>query len=338
MKKIILTLAITAISALSFAQAKYTITGILPNENDNGKMVRLISLFEKTTLDSTTISNNTFKFSGSLDKDMLIAIASVEDGSKRGKSAFVILENGDINVTYSETGATASGTPTNDEYLEHNKNLGTFIEAEDMDGYVNAIFNITQKNITNPFGEYMLLSSNYYFENTQTRALLNATSKGFKETDLYKKMDEQLTKVEATDVGKTYTDIKGAGLDGVETALSDYVGKAEYVLVDFWASWCGPCRKEMPKVVEAYEKYKAKGLEIVGVSLDSDKAAWENGSEKLNITWPQMSDLGGWKSELAAAYGVNSIPMTLIIDKEGKIIARGLHGEDLQNKLAELFD
>lgn len=338
MKKIILTLAIATISALSFAQTKYTITGTLPNEGDNGKMVRLISLFDKTTIDSTTVSDKTFKFSGSLDKDMEIAITSVEDGSKRGKSAFVILENGDINVTYSETGAITSGTPTNDEYLEYNKNLGTFIEAQDMDGYVNAIFNMTQKHITNPFGEYMLLSSNFYFENAQTRALLNATSKKFKETEFYKNLDEQLSKVEATDVGKTYTDLKGKGLNDVETALSNYVGKAKYVLVDFWASWCGPCRKEMPKVVAAYEKYKEKGLEIVGISLDSDKASWEKGSEKLNITWPQMSDLGGWKSELAAAYGVNSIPMTLIIDKEGKIIARGLHGEDLQNKLAELFD
>ena len=113
-------------------------------------------------------------------------------------------------------------------------------------------------------------------------------------------------------------------------------GKGKVVLVDFWASWCGPCRREMPNLVETYAKYKGKNFEIVGVSLDQDGAAWKEAIKKLDMTWPQMSDLKFWQSEGAQLYAVNSIPHTVLIDGEGTIIARGLHGEELQAKIAEV--
>ena len=123
--------------------------------------------------------------------------------------------------------------------------------------------------------------------------------------------------------------------EGKTVKLSDYVGKGKVVLVDFWASWCGPCRREMPNLVETYAKYKGKNFEIVGVSLDQDGAAWKEAIKKLDMTWPQMSDLKFWQSEGAQLYAVNSIPHTVLIDGSGKIIARGLHGEELQAKIAE---
>ena len=119
--------------------------------------------------------------------------------------------------------------------------------------------------------------------------------------------------------------------------LSDYVGKGKVVLIDFWASWCGPCRREMPNLVEAYKQYKDKNFEIVGVSLDRDLEAWKKGIADLNITWPQMSDLKYWDCEGAKLYAVSSIPHTLLVDAEGTIVARGLHGEELQQKIAELL-
>ena len=108
-------------------------------------------------------------------------------------------------------------------------------------------------------------------------------------------------------------------------------------IIDFWASWCGPCRREMPNLVEAYAQYKNKGFEIVGVSLDQSGEAWKDAIQKLNITWPQMSDLKYWNCEGAQLYAVSSIPHTVLIDGEGTIIARGLHGEGLQEKLAEVL-
>ena len=109
------------------------------------------------------------------------------------------------------------------------------------------------------------------------------------------------------------------------------------VILDLWASWCGPCRREMPSVVEAYKTYQAKGLEVVGVSLDTDMAAWKKAITDLNITWPQMSDLKGWQNAGAALYGVRSIPATVLINQEGKIVARNLRGEELLTKLEELM-
>lgn len=120
-----------------------------------------------------------------------------------------------------------------------------------------------------------------------------------------------------------------------DLALTSLRGKV--VLVDFWASWCAPCRKELPNVKRCYEKYKSKGFEILGVSLDDDKSAWLEAVSKEGLTWPQVSDLKKWQSEACQVYAIQSIPYTVLIDKEGKIIATDLRGADLDKKLAEVL-
>src|SRR5690606_16378148 len=117
--------------------------------------------------------------------------------------------------------------------------------------------------------------------------------------------------------------------------LSDYRGKV--VLVDFWASWCGPCRREMPNVVRAYEKYKSRGFEIFGVSLDQDHSKWVEAIRSDGMTWPQVSDLRGWQSAAAQLYNVQSIPYTVLVDAAGKIITTNLRGADLEKKLEEVL-
>lgn len=123
--------------------------------------------------------------------------------------------------------------------------------------------------------------------------------------------------------------------EGEELNLKDLRGKV--VLVDFWASWCGPCRRENPNVVKLYEKYKDKGFEILGVSLDRDKKRWLQAIEQDNLTWQHVSDLKGWQNAVAKQYGVSSIPYTLLLDKDGKIIGKKLRGSALENKLEEIF-
>ena len=108
-------------------------------------------------------------------------------------------------------------------------------------------------------------------------------------------------------------------------------------MIDFWASWCGPCRKEMPNVKVLYEKYKDKGFDIVGLSLDNDKQAWTGAIRQMDLKWHHLSDLKGWQSVAADTYGINSIPATLLIGPNGKVIAGGLSIKELDDKLSKLL-
>ena len=137
--------------------------------------------------------------------------------------------------------------------------------------------------------------------------------------------------------GKAAPDFEETKLDGTTMKLSDLKGKV--VLLDFWASWCGPCRRENPAVVKLYEKYKDQGFTIMSVSMDKDKAKWEAAIIKDKLSWPNhVSDLKGWASAAGGIYGVGSIPFTVLIDAEGNIIKTKLRSHDLAIELAKLFD
>ena len=138
--------------------------------------------------------------------------------------------------------------------------------------------------------------------------------------------------------GLQYTDLAFNDPDGNEHKLSEWVGKHKLVLIDFWASWCGPCRKEMPYVVESYQKFHDKGYEIIGVSFDKDGNAWKQAIQQLGMTWPQLSDLKYWECAAAEPYGVMSIPSNVLVDQNGTIVASDLRGNNLIKKVKELLE
>jgi len=136
-------------------------------------------------------------------------------------------------------------------------------------------------------------------------------------------------------VGSEAPDFSQQSPDGRTIALSSLRGKV--VLIDFWASWCKPCRMENPNVKKVYEKYHRKGFEILGVSLDRDMDAWKNAIQQDGLPWLHVSDLGFWNNAAAQQYGISSIPFTVLVDKDGKVIDKNLRGPALEAKLAEIF-
>jgi peroxiredoxin len=142
-------------------------------------------------------------------------------------------------------------------------------------------------------------------------------------------------KMRVTEIGALAPDFTLNTPEGTPLTLSSLRGKI--ILLDFWASWCAPCRKENPNVVAAYAKYKDKGFDILGVSLDREKGAWVKAIADDQLTWHHVSDLKFWQNEAAVKYGVQQIPLSLLIDKDGKIIAKNLRGDELEKKLAQLL-
>lgn len=184
------------------------------------------------------------------------------------------------------------------------------------------------------------LFSQYYmnpsYESTKDLLLKEYAAKNPDGTHFCKIM-KQIEATKNADEEGMFTDFTMNDNNGKPVSVMSIVSENRYTLVDFWASWCGPCRAEMPNVVAAYQKYHDKGFEVVGVSLDEDKKSWIAAIEKLQMPWPQLSDLKGWQCEGAVLYKVQAIPSNLLVDQSGKIVAKNLREDELQNKLAELF-
>ncbi|MCX6273210.1 MAG: TlpA disulfide reductase family protein [Bacteroidetes bacterium] len=281
----------------------------------------------------------------------------------------IITEPGEnVNVTFDaanlNTDPKVQGSPQTQLFWDFSKVFNMFsflidsVETAWKDNMANAKSDSISEKLRNryTFLDTQRMGNLRYFLQNNASSLAGLAfidkldvSDDFPTYDLYDKgvfskypnniyVQELHRKVEAerkVGVGSIAPDIVMPNPEGQEVKLSSLRGKI--VLIDFWASWCGPCRKENPNVVAMYNKYHEKGFEVFGVSLDRDGAKWKEAIKNDGLVWNQVSDLLYWKSAAALLYGVGAIPCTFLLDKEGRIIGKKLRGETLEKKLQELF-
>jgi len=183
---------------------------------------------------------------------------------------------------------------------------------------------------------FVVLNNIHSYEFEELDKLNEALDPSIQNSRYVKELNEKVVALKKVAVGQPFVDFTLDNPEGNPVPLSSVVGK-NYVLVDFWAAWCQPCRAENPNIVEAYNTYHDQGFDVFGVSLDRDMESWKKAIEEDGLIWTQVSDLQSWNSAAGKLYGVRSIPHNLLLDPDGIIIEKNLRGEDLQKKLAEIF-
>ena len=203
------------------------------------------------------------------------------------------------------------------------------LEKEENDAIVKLIKD-NPKSYASAYLAYQLNNYDTKLENAQ--AAFDNLDASVQESYYAKKLKGIIDMMKSTAIGSKAPDFTASDITGKEVSLSSLKGK--YVLLDFWASWCSPCRQENPNVVKAYAQYKDKNFAILSFSLDDNKEAWQQAVTSDKLTWTQVSDLKGWSSSVANQYGIQSIPSNFLLDPDGKIIARDLRGDDLMKALS----
>jgi len=360
MKKIFMFAAFAIAAVSSMAQVKYTISGTY---DANGKKIYLKNELTEKNIDSTLVAEGKFSFTGTADKDALMAVKT-----QKGNLAMEFFNDGTpVIVNFNDS--TLKGSPLNERLAKLNHEMEApqrrieakmanmteaDIEAhgEELMDEMNKVIDSMQVFANKVFKEErnslipVAFSSFYFFDNG-VEAYDELVKEGmvFANHPYLKKSRDYIESIlkpkdspKTAFIGQQFTDLEMADPDGKMHKISELVGEGKYVLVDFWASWCGPCRAEMPNVLEAYNKYHDKGFEVVGVSFDQKKAAWVKAIGQLKMPWLQISDLKGWECAAAPIYKIDGIPDNILIDPQGKIIDRGLRGKPLHNRLEKLLN
>ncbi len=200
------------------------------------------------------------------------------------------------------------------------------------------IYDYVLKSPKSYVAAYIAYSNNYNFELEQMENIMNNYDESIYDSPDVIKLKDRVAVLQTVAIGKQFIDFTQNDVNGEPFTMSSIVNGENYILIDFWAAWCGPCRAENPNVVAVYNDYKDKGFDVIGISLDKDKARWLQAIEDDKLAWHQVSDLKYWNNDVAKMYGVNSIPHSILLDPNGKIIAKNLKGQSLRDKMAELLD
>ena len=367
------------VSANGFAQKGFTISGDVSKVKDQVAKVYLNYYADgKSTMDSAEVKDGKFSFTGTLTDPVMGSLRAKYQEVPGAKSMKAISYNRDIKQVFLENSkikivsvdsfanATIKGSKSHAAYISWtdltkeetaqsaalNKEYSEYYKKKDQAGMdkIDAAFDklTEQKNLKNkqylkdnassPIAMFVLKQyAGYDINADDVEPLFLALPEQLRASPAGKDMAEKLETAKKTGIGKMAMDFTQNDTLGNPVSLSSFRGK--YVLIDFWASWCGPCRQENPNVVKAFNAYNSKGFTVLGVSLDQPTAKdkWMKAIHDDKLTWTQVSDLKYWKNDVAVQYGIQAIPQNYLIDPQGKIVGKNLRGEALNKKLAEIF-
>jgi peroxiredoxin len=322
MKKFLFSLVIIAL-AISCSEKNNLIVNGTVKGVSSGK-IYLQKYINKMffVIDSTNIKDGKFRFSRNVELPEIYGLTL--DTAKN--SYFVFFDASPVTVEldtaryYRNTKVT--GSASQDLYLKYQKS---------RDVKIDEFIREHPASLVSAYVFYRFFS--YRLTPDEIRSNITLLDSSLLNTQYVKTLQEVAVTLETVDVGKPAPDFTLNTPDGTTAKFSDKLGKG-YVLLDFWAAWCGPCRRENPNVVRVFNKYKDKGFDVYGVSLDHDREAWIKAIAKDSLAWTHVSDLRYWESAPAKLYGVRAIPSNFLIDKDGIIVAKNLRGENLDEVLS----
>lgn len=361
---------LTVFPIAGFSQTmEYKIDGKV-NPKYNGRFVKLLYSTSNDTkkIDSSKIADGKFVFKGQLDRPVAAKITfGTED---QGDRIDLFLSQGTVNVVAADSihYAKVSGTelaetyeklakvlrPLDDDMTNKMMAIKTMPEGEPKKAYITKVLAgldaygqqrraIVQRFVLENPNSYVSL---YFLDKGSPGSLMNfeavnpyysKLAPALKETPLGKALGQRILASKGALTGEKFRDFVSTTPDGKPLSLKDVLSKHKYTLVDFWASWCGPCRKENPNVVKAFNAFKDKGFTVLSVSLDENAAKWKEAIEKDGMPWYHVSSLKGWKEPAAALYGIQAIPQNVLVDAQGKIVATNLRAETLYHKIESLL-